>query len=378
MSVEAFAKKADIGPAALQTGPGNPFFMSRAEFIDLQTYCHDALQLPISRDEMHGKLGIAEEDEAKFDDMTAAYKAVHDHCLVFNTDTFPATVSLASDIVDYGRNKVPVYYGNLMKVITMWQDGTLPADKAQAKLEAMLDNLKADAEARADKAHTVAEKVSEFARQTEGDKATLDPIKKKYTEEYAGSSGKIEQLNKAVDLARSEIDHWNEEYKKDCIIAATSATYAWIFPFGTIAAASIAGVYGQKARDALDEVHNWEADLAKESELLRRAILLMHDLNLADNSLDGLTAALDKALPVIAKMKGIWNALSADLANVLTGIKQNIEDAPLIIKDLGVDTAIDQWTQLANEADAYRVYAFINVVTPEEIEQHPEKYAKAA
>lgn len=369
------ATKPNLGPGQAKSEPGKPFFMSREEFIAVQTYCEAGMQLPITRDEVHTKLGVAVEDEAEFDDMISAYVKVHDHCLEFSTHTFPDTVALAGDLVDYGRNKAPVFYGALLKVIQAWQDGTLPPDKAAKKVDAILVNLKADAQARADKAQAVYDKVQDFATQTEADKGFLEPIKARYKAKYEGEGGLIATFNAQIENDVKQIGIWNEEYKKDVTIAATSATYAWIFPVGTIAAGVIAGVYGKKATEALDNVHDYQNKLATAKEDLRKAILLMADLKLADGSLDGLLTKLNAALPVIEKMKGIWLALHADIAKVLTIIQNDIQNAPVEIKDLGVDEAIGEWSTIASEADDYRVNAFITVTTEEAIKQDPQKYA---
>lgn len=46
------------------------------------------------------------------------------------------------------------------------------------------------------------------------------------------------------------MDKVTKEYNYDVVVAATTLTYVWIFPFVTIPAVVVAGVYGNRATKA--------------------------------------------------------------------------------------------------------------------------------
>jgi hypothetical protein len=356
----------------VEPAPNGRFFMAVDDWQVIQCYVEGGTRLPISKDEAITKLNISPEDADHFHDMWEAYSNVHDHCHDFQFNVFPQTVSLASDIVDYGRAKVPTYYGGLTRILDRVDQGTLTPALATQKIQAILTNLTADAQDRADKAEAAMKSIAGFIEQTQQDKGFLEPIQDRYKQEYEGESGIIAQFTQEVEDDKNLIETFNDEYRKDVTIACTSATYAWIFPCGTIAAGVVAGVYGKRAQDALDHVHEYQDKLAATEVKLRAAILLKHDLDLANTSLDGIVEKLNAALPVLAKAKGIWSALTDDIKQVLVTIAQDISKAPLIIASLGVDEAIIQWKAIADEADQYRVNAFITIKSEDAIKSDPQ------
>ncbi|WP_234124034.1 hypothetical protein [Clostridium hydrogenum] len=72
-------------------------------------------------------------------------------------------------------------------------------------------------------------------------------------------------------------------------------------------------------------------------------------------------------------MNGIWGALVADLGNILN-IIGDISNVEWIIKDISIEEAIFQWKKVADIADNYRVNAYVEQVTEEQIKEDPNKY----
>ena len=66
-----------------------------------------------------------------------------------------------------------------------------------------------------------------------------------------------------------------------------------------------------------------------------------------------------ETLPVIQKIQGVWGGISADLGAFSRMIDDDIRNVPPIIMGLGVDEAITAWHQVALNADAYRLNAYI-------------------
>ena len=104
------AKTYSIGPGdmAIPGTPGGPgFSMLKPEWIAIQNYVNDGLSLPITTDQFKASLGSgAPSDMSDFNQLIAAYVTLNGHCTTWQTTTYPNTVSLASDIYDYGTNKV--------------------------------------------------------------------------------------------------------------------------------------------------------------------------------------------------------------------------------------------------------------------------------
>lgn len=365
-------KTMSIGPGAIATPsqPGGPAFaLSTAEWYAIQSYVINAQSkeiMPHTEADFKNYLGDgAPANLAPFQPLITAYKDIFDHVTVWNDETFPESVSLASDVVAYAK-QAPVYYN---PILPLAQKLTKNPDDQEAKdkLKAILGVLDKSAKDYQDKAEKVAAKIKTFSDQTTADKTVLvgpdgkSGLYKKYNDEYGSTSAEVVALNKDIAAQQTILDAANAEYEHDVIVAATSPTYAWVFPLGTIAAAVVAGVYGKKAVDALDRAHAATKKI-KELDAKRQADAnLMMSLHTSQLGLSGNIAAISAALPVIQKIQGVWAAISDDLASISSLIETNIAEALPIIMDLGVEAALNAWVAVGEEAQAYRINAYVTV-----------------
>lgn len=85
----------------------------------------------------------------------------------------------------------------------------------------------------------------------------------------------------------------------------------------------------------------------------------MHAVESAKDSSTTIGQDLTAVLPVIQKIEGVWGAISSDLETIRTMIDKNIEQVPPLIMDLGVDAAIRKWAAVAEEADSFRMNAYV-------------------
>ena len=251
----------NIAPDAI-ADPGTPggpgFTLSRPEWIAIQAYSTDALALPTTADAFRKSLGAgAPTDLSDFNRLIEAYEAVHAHVTTWTTTTFPASVALAGDVYQYGTVKAPVYYPRILDEAKILERD--PHDEqAKAALKAMLDSLKRDADEKSGRARQVSTDIAQFAADSELDKVTLvggdgkGGLVKYYDTKYGSTSTEVEQLIKDIADQKRILKTANDEYDHDVVVAATTPTYAWFWPLGTIAAAVVAGVYGKRATDALD------------------------------------------------------------------------------------------------------------------------------
>lgn len=364
----------NIGPGAIaepsQKG-GPAFVLSSSDWYAIQSYVTNALSkeiMPHTEKDFRAFLGsAAPADLSDFDPLIGAYKNIFDHVTVWNDDTYPQSVSLASDIVAYAR-QAPTYYNPILPLAEKLTEN--PDDeKTKEKLQAILDVLINQADAYHSQAEEVFKKIKSFADQTAQDKVTLAGVDgegglyKYYNDKYGETSDEVKLLNDEIKAQQIVLDAANKEYEQDVVIAATTPTYAWIFPFGTIAAAVVAGIYGDKAVKALDRAKAAQKKINELTAELQVNANLMNSLNITIGSLDNNIDSISAALPIIQKIQGVWGGISDDLGNISALIKTNIQEALPIIMDLGVEAAIEQWKAVGKEAEAYRVNAYITVET---------------
>ncbi|GAB3829208.1 alpha-xenorhabdolysin family binary toxin subunit A [Hymenobacter jeollabukensis] len=359
-----------IAPGALAT-PGTPngpkFTLSAPEWLAIQTYVKDALALPTTSDAFRASLGAgAPSDLSDFQELIDCYKSINAHCTTWQTTTFPASVSLASDVSFYGTKKAPIYYAAIQQEADILSNDP---DNAQAlkALKAILDNLTQQAQTYADHAQQVYNQIQDFANQTAADKTTLvgtdgqSGLLKKYNDKYGATSTEVQQLTQQIKDQQQILKDATNEYNHDVIVAATSPTYAWIFPAGTIAAAVVAGVYGKRATDALDLMHATQAQISSMSATLAADTNLMIAIHNAEIGMNTITQELSAALPVIQKIQGLWGSIKDDLTSIVALIDSDIRQALPIIMNLGIAEAIQAWKDVAAEADIYRMNAYITV-----------------
>jgi hypothetical protein len=357
-----------ISPGAIAepgTEGGPAFALSKPEWIAIQTYVTDGLAMPTTDDEFRKSLGSgAPKDLADFLQLISAYKGIHDHCKTWQDATYPETVSLANSVVQYGRNTAPVYYPPILveaKKLIENPDN----QEAKAALKAILDALQKEARGYAEKADSAAKNVKKFADDTQADKDKLVGPKgdaglvKYYNDKYGKASKEVEDLNKEIVAERLTLKAANDEYDHDVVVASTTPTYAWIWPAGTIAAAVVAGIYGDKAVKALERARAAQRKIDELTDKLAADANLMNAIQLASLGMTSITRSLSGALPVIQKIQGVWGGIAADIGKIVTLIDTNIREVPPIIMNLGVELAIKSWANVATAADAFRVNAHV-------------------
>ena len=365
-----------IGPGELDSSDGL-FNLSKPEWLTVQCYVVSSIHLPTDQESL--RKGLPAEPPGgmdQFDNLLCAYRDLHAHCRYWQDHTFQDSVNCAADIVHYNQ-KVPSYYGALTKLLPRLEQDP-PDEMAANQFKAILNNLSGQAKIYAAHAGMVRQGMKDFAEQTAQDQFTIKSLTDDYEKKLGTESPLIEQLSQQLVTDKNALKKWQDEYHTDVIKAATTPTYGWIWPFGTIAAGIVAGIYGKKATDALKRVHGYQDAIKTLSNELQSAANLMLDLRRICSDLSDISDQLNAAVPIIQKIQGVWTAIHSDVENIMRIIDEDINQVPAIIKSLGIEEAIQAWAKVSREADAYRVNAYINVTTEEEARKAGEKIQKAA
>lgn len=347
------------------TEGGPAFILSRPEWASIQVYVNNAQVLPTTDEEFRSSIRAPDSfDLSDFRPLIDAYKLISQHSRIWQDETFPGSVDLAGRIFQYGTQKVPVFYPAINEVTAKLEKD--PEDQAaQTNLKAILQNLQQTAQAFADEADTIQLAIKAFADETQADKVTLlgpngdAGLQAYYNDKYGKASDAVQTLLEEISAQRIVVAAAMEEYQQDVTIAATTATYVWWFPVGTIAAAVLAGVYGDKAVKALDraraandQIDRLDADLAMNANL-------MIYVNNASVGVASISTSLLSALPAIQGLQGAWSAMASDLGRIVEIIDQGIAAAIPVIAGLGVDEAMRAWQAVAAAANNFRLTAFV-------------------
>jgi hypothetical protein len=349
----------NIGPRQIDSGTGQ-FILDIPGWPAAQAYVTAGMHLPTDTDDLRAQLPADPPGGMdQFSSLVSAYALINQHCKFWNDHTLQDAVNCAADIVHYNQ-KVPSYYGALSKLLPGMTSNP-PNAAVVTQFKAILQNLSTQAQGYADHAAAVKKGMKDFADQTAQDQLNVQPLMERFHKSLGDQSPIIKQLSDDLAADQQTLSEAQAEYEHDVIVAATSATYAWVWPVGTIAAGVVAGVYGKRATDALARVNGMKAAIGTISGQLSAAANLLLVLQSIDSQLADISTKIAAALPVLQAMQGAWTSIASDMQNILTIIDQDIGKAPAIIASLGIDNAIAAWARVAKEADVYRNTAFITV-----------------
>ncbi len=361
-----------FGPGALAkpavaNGPG--LALSAPEWLAIQLYVHQSLALPTTIPALQTLAGQEATDNwDDFKKLTTAYQDIHTHVTKWQNETFPESVSLASDIYAYSQ-QAPTYY---KPIVALAQKLTIDANDAasKTKLTAILEVLKASALANSEKAGKVAKKIQDFANETLQDKIVLSGADSKggllayYHKRFGTTTGTAAELQTSLLEAQQELEAANKEYSHAVTVAATTPAYYWATIFGFIAAVTVAGVYGDRARKAKNRMKEAERRINELKGRIAAITRLLAALSMTEASISNILEPLNAALPIIQRIQGVWGTIADDLAKLITTINTNIAQTMPIIMDLGVDTVLAEWQRVGEAANGYRLNAYITSTTP--------------
>ena len=357
-----------LGPHGLKNEGSSTFLLSTQEWLSIQVYVKTALALPITEAAMRQILMLERSDSIEpYQRIIEAYKDIHRHCRNWDETTFPKSIDLASDIVQYSRQATGYFRSLLPWAMRLVKN---PADEeARANLLSTFRRLAGDAARRAAKAKEVADLVTQFSKETEEDQRVIQGgasggggLVKYYTDKYSATGEEGTRLQAQLDAARQLLDDASAEYKHDVIVAATTPTYATVPIWGWVAAPVVAGIYTKKALDALESMDRARREIARLEATKRRNTLLIAEIHRAQAGISTIQKAMNAALPCIQRIRGAWEKISADLKDFVENLDENlrlsiIEDPGMIAPD--VNNAITTWTELGTAADQYRTHAYV-------------------
>jgi len=157
--------------------------------------------------------------------------------------------------------------------------------------------------------------------------AAIEKVQTEIDSDSKTSQKKIDALQAGAEFEGS-IAHWKKlrdenqkEYDHDVVVAATTPTYGWMFPLGTIAAATVAGVYGSRAVAALNKIKDAKLRIEAEKEDLKITLTIR---GVQKQALYGIGKAKDHCNAAIKEsevVQSAWYSINGDLDGVAKQLK---------------------------------------------------------
>ena len=368
-----------LGPGKFKNQTTGKYVLSSSQqWVAVEVYAKTALALPITEALMRQALLLEKSESIEpFQAIINAYVDIYAHCKVWDETTFPGSVDLAAELVQYSRYAA-TYYKEMIpyakRLVINPQD-----TEAREKLKTIAQRLTRQAQSRSESAKKVSDSVTLFAKQTEQDQRVIqgagDPEEGKegglvgyYRDTYSSSSKEGKMLEAQLNAAYQLLEDAKSEYKQDVIIAATTPTYATVPFYGWVIAPTIAGIYTKKALEALETMDRARTEISRLEGTIRRNTLLMAEIKRAQASIGTIRKVMNEALPFIEQIRAAWQGMAKDLGNLVTILETDLEESvrehPEFI-EIDIDVALGEWKKIGAEAEEYGKHAYIDV-TPAE------------
>lgn len=320
----------------------------------LQVFSTYGVRLPNTEASLKQKLRINNPtDYPFFAPMLDSYQQLQKACSFFMTDTFPRVAKLGGNLKNFAR-EASNQDGAIFVVIT---DAIKSGDTVGA-LE-LLTDLQKKAVENAAEAEKIALILSEYSTQLITSEAALKRTDDQLSGDIRVSKTRIQELEGGTEVTGSIenlkllMKSRKEEYDQDVLAAATTPTYAWIPIIGAIAAAIVAGIFGDKAVKALEQFNELQKKVESATNELKTALATQGIQDLAKDGVSGVLQHTQIAIDQTNLVKNAWASIAGNLDDVKDKLvnMSSETDGTVKLKTIGVieyyaKTAGDRWAEL--------------------------------
>lgn len=356
-------------------GSAPPLFcLFTKDWITLQTFIAQTLQLPITTGDFQSKYGVFA-DEQSVKDCVAAMQGVQDLSTAFG-DPMSLMNQLATNPAVLQTDQAPqqLYLHIVWFATKLYQTATtfnqtlgqlmtilnsVPASELPQTLSAILTGpggLQSSAAQMVTLANALIQDLAQFNNQL---KPKTD-VMAGYT---AKSSTFYQHVVDAIGQDAQEVTTYQDEadaaYKlwRDLTISAVSTSVGLVVLTGGMAlplAAVAAGVLGdqaKKARDAYDDACK-KRDAASADK--QKKMNLQNDLGAFNKQMTPVNEAAENFLTSLQKVAGVWTSIGSDLDYIAKNFTVDKFDGLPAWRDaMMLDSATQDWQAIAQKANEY-------------------------
>jgi len=288
----------------------------------LQVYSTWGLRVPHSRSDLKMYLKIEDDTPYRFfSTMLEANETIHNCSFDFQQSIFPKVVKLGTSLKDFAED-------NRSSDDSVWTviDELMEDQSNVADVLTLIKDLQSQAESNMKEADEVAGMLGSYSANLEIASGKLQLAGQSVEDDDKTSTATIEKLQGGADVMGSlaQIEeiatNKSKEYEHNKVVAATTPSYAWAGPFGLIAAAVIAGVYGDRAVKALKSYNDAIKRIEEGQKELSTAIKAHEVYKVADNGISKSKEYTDRAIRNVTVVKNAWAALVGNLQIVLNKV----------------------------------------------------------
>ena len=237
-----------LGNLDVFTSESDDFLLSEEEWIKLNMLARSASTLPVTQESMRKRFYMSNyvAFDGVYQDLLSNYQNINHISSDWLGDSGyrDKMITLVENLIEYSHEVNDSSTGMLQQTQLIVEAAEnadyLAFERAKADLLAILEAMLEDATRYYQDADSLGNGLTDFINSLDVQVQDLDRLQSSNQDilENDGSEASGE-----IDALKQRIDELNSEYRKWVTVAATTPTYAWIFPFGTIAAISTAGAF---------------------------------------------------------------------------------------------------------------------------------------
>jgi hypothetical protein len=277
----------------------------------LQVFSVWGLRIPFSEDTLKSTLAMDNPGQYPFfPTMLEGNQKVHDACSIFYTNVFPGVIKVGRNLLNTA-NDISPNDGDIFGVLIQMLD-----DKEFDGALELIKDMQATTQENIDQADKVQSDLGDFSAALVEAQGILNTSNDQLQADSKTSQDAIDKAQGGAEVAGSlanlqqMIDSTKKEYDHNVVVASTTVTYAWVAPpVGIVAAAVVAGVYGDKAVKALNALDEWNAKFAAENAALGTALKSNQIQKLAQSSLTETINANNAAISQTTIVKNAWEGI---------------------------------------------------------------------
>ncbi|WEW55976.1 hypothetical protein PRK78_001411 [Emydomyces testavorans] len=340
------------------------FMLYTTDILVLMKYIWSGCLLATTRDEYALRMSFDWADvnsdvSNEINKMLSTYTEVKSHTTGFREQTYKEMVGLADKIYDFattaGGESDDSYYVTMMKYLKEYYEelnGQKRKDKLDELKEAIVYFIKAQTaviDTLLQLSTKVKKELSDFEATTRDDQQNLMGHRQALGKLLDGDKGEIKKLQNEIYNKTQELKEDQKEYDKDCTIRNTAPSYMWVFPWGTIAGATVIGVYTDKINKLREKMNEIKDLINNDNAKLQADIRLSADIKRMEMDLSKLISLINPAIKTIEKLEGCWEKVSGDLGGLEKLVSsQDVDNIPPWLVEKPMQKKImHKWNDLA-------------------------------
>ncbi|TQP94002.1 alpha-xenorhabdolysin family binary toxin subunit A [Vibrio cholerae] len=352
------------------------FILSSDEWIQIQLFATTAKALPTTEEDMRNQFEMTDDVvmDGVYTDLLQSYLSINSLSGKWMDPQGykEQMIDLAAELASYSgtvvskSNALETMVNNLISAAL---DGN---EELFIKYKNALKNILVTMRNQTDDFHKkgieLGDKLTEYINVLDKEKINLDLVEERNSDILTNDGTAVQAK---IDRLIVEKDALNDEYAKWATVAGTSPSYAWIFPWGTIAAISTASAGTAYALELKAKLEDKAQELEDANKELKQTVAIYHSWVLAKSDVVNIRSEMVKANQSLGKLRGGWANILGQLNGVISIIDTIDSESVLHNPDAftaafssqaEVDALQDKWRKVEALAESWVENAYVNPV----------------